>query len=332
MRPTKNPAGSGRGSLPTNGLFSGDTHQMMIAESRTSASTRATPSTAFKAKLDPLPAWLMRGRSEVFTVVADVTPDLAERLLALNVENRPVRWNGALRCVEAYAKAMQRGDWRINGEAIIVSSEGLLNDGQHRLHAVVASGMAVPMQITFGVDRESRHTVDQGAARTPGNILAMRGEANTNQLAHAIQFMFCYDGQRVFGYRPSSDELLQVLDAHPHLRDAVRDVGPLAREFRVSPGYLGGSLYVCRRVNPIIANAMLDGVHTGLDIRESGSPVFRLRKRFQDHLAGRERILALEQAALYIKAFNAIAQRRNVRNLLWRQNGPAAEAFPTAEG
>lgn len=282
-------------------------------------------------KIDPLHAWLKRAQTEIFTVTTTVTPELAERLLARNDGNRPLRWNGALRCVEAYAKAMVAGDWRLNGEAIIVSADGLLNDGQHRLHAVISSGVSVPMQITFGVERDTRHTVDQGAARTPGNILAMRGEQNTNQLAHAIQFLWCYDGQRVFGYRPTSDELLAVLESNPGLRDAVRDVGPLCREFRASPGYIGGSLFVCRRVNPIIANAMLQSVETGLDIRDSGSPILRLRKRFQDHLAKRDPISALEQAALYIKAFNALTQRRNVRNLLWRQAGPAAEAFPFAE-
>lgn len=302
----------------------------MLAEARTIGTSKAHPGPSYSQKLDPLDGWLKRGNAEVFTVTANVTPDFARRILQRNDENRPIRWSGALRCVEAYARAMQRGEWRLNGEAIIVSSDGLLNDGQHRLAAVIESGMSVPMQITFGVERDSRHTVDQGAARTPGNILAMRGEKNTNQLAHALQFIWCYDGQRVFGYRPSSDELLHTLDLNPTLRAAVHDIGAIANEFRVSPGYLGGALYACRRANPIVANAMVSSVHTGLDIRDSGSPILKLRKRYQDHLAKRDTMLALEQAALYIKAFNALAQNRNVRNLLWRQNGPTAEDFPTA--
>ena len=279
-------------------------------------------------KIDALASWLKRGEREVFTEVVTMTPLLAHRLLERNADNRPLRENGTARCVQAYAAAMERGEWVVNGAPIIMSRDGLLNDGQHRLNAVVKANVSVPMQITFGVERETRHTIDQGAARTPGNILAMHGERNTNQLAHAIQFVWAYDGYRGFSNRPSPDELLSTLDAHPGLREAIKDVSTVSNEFKVSNGYLAGAHYVCQRFNPILANGFVESVRTGLHIKDSGSPVLKLRKRFQDHLAGRDKMLAQEQAALWIKAFNGVIANRNVRNLLWRQNGPAAEDFP----
>lgn len=283
-------------------------------------------------KLDALTAWLKRGEREVFTETVTMTPLLAHRLLERNADNRPLRENGAARCVQAYAEAMKRGEWVVNGAPIIVSREGLLNDGQHRLSAVIRAGVNVPMQITFGVARETRHTIDQGAARTPGNILSMHGEKSANQLAHALQFVWAYDGQRVFGYRPSPDELLATLAANPGLREAIKDVNPVCNEFKVSHGYLAGAHYVCLRHSPILAAGFLDSVRTGLHIKDAGSPVMKLRKRFQDHLARRDVILAIEQAALWIKAFNSVSSNRNVRNLLWRQNGPTAEDFPMVGG
>jgi hypothetical protein len=298
------------------------------------ASTQTRPVRGVNENLRPvvdgLSVWLERGKTEVFTVIASVDPDLATRLLERNADNRTMRMIGPSRTVEAYANAMLRGEWQINGEAIIVSQEGLLNDGQHRLRAVVESGATVKMQITFGVARESRHTVDQGAARSPGDILVMYGEKNAHQLAHGLQFLWCYDGKRPFGYRPSTDELLQTLDANPGLREAVRAVGHLVGEFRASAGYLAGAHYVCGRIDSGLADSFLDRVATGLGLTETGSPIFRLRKRLQDHLAKRDSLPAIEQAALYIKAFNAVRQRRNVRNLVWRRNGDAAEDFPTA--
>ena len=283
-------------------------------------------------KLDALAAWLKRGEREVFTETVAMTPLLAHRLLERNADNRPLREGGTSRCVQAYAAAMTRGEWVVNGAPIIVSREGLLNDGQHRLNAVVRANISVPMQITFGVERDTRHTIDQGAARTPGNILSMHGEKNANQLAHAIQFVWAYDGHRIFGYRPSPDELLATLEVHPGLREAIKDVAGPCNEFRVSHGYLAGAHYVCQRENPIMANGFLEGVRTGLHIKDAGSPVMKLRKRFQDHLARRDVMLALEQAALWIKAFNSVTSNRNVRNLLWRQNGPTAEDFPMVGG
>lgn len=279
-------------------------------------------------KIDHLAAFLKRGETEVFTTTISVTPDMAKRLLERNVDNRPVRWKGPSRTVEAYADAMMRGEWQLNGETVIVSSDGWLNDGQHRLHAVIASDISVPMQITFGVDRDSRHTVDQGGARTPGNILAMYGEKNTNHLAHALQFVWCYDDRRVFGYRPSPEQLLATLDTNPRLREALHSVSPLWREFRLSSGYVGGAYYVCMRANETVADEFLSGAITGLNISDANSPIIRLRKRYQEHASKRENLPALEQAALFVKAFNAFRRHQSIRNLIWRRNGPAAEEFP----
>jgi hypothetical protein len=271
---------------------------------------------------------IQRGRNEIFTVTLNVDSDIARYLLDRNIDNRPLRWDGAQRSVSAYAAAMLRDEWMLNGEPIIISDEGFLNDGQHRLHAVVKSDTVVPMQITFGVDRESRHTVDQGAARSPGNILSMHGEKNTNKLGHAVQFVWCYDGEKVFGYRPTTDQLLGTLKENPLLRVALNNVNHLCREFRISDGYIAGSYYVCARQYPEKAEEFLDASTTGLNISEKSSPIFRLRKRFQEHASKRETVPALEQAALFIKAFNYFRRNKVTNNLIWRRNGSAAEEFP----
>lgn len=278
---------------------------------------------------DKLAEWVSRGRKSIFTITVDMDPGLASLLLERNPENRPVRYKGLNRSVEAYAAAMLRGEWLLNGEPVIISRDGLLNDGQHRLHAVLASGTTVPMQVTFGVDRDSRHTVDQGAGRTPGNILSMFGEKETNHLAHGLHFVWSYDDKgRLFSYRPSPEQLLDTLDRNPGMRDAVRAVRAFGREFRLSIGYMAASHYVCGREFRDHADEFLDGASTGLNISDKNSPIFRLRKRFQEHAAKRENIPALEQAALYIKAFNAFRRHKPMNNLVWRRNGAAAEDFP----
>lgn len=280
---------------------------------------------------DNLTAWMLRAESEIFTVTALVTPEMAVRILASNDSNRPLRLKGQ-RGVEGLAAAMARDEWLLNGAAIIVASDGSLNDGQHRLNAVIKSGASVLMQITFGVDRDSRHTVDQGRARSPGNILSMFGEKNADKLAHALQFIWAFEGGLSFNYRPSSEQLLETLDASPAIRDCVREVNSLCKEFKVSHGYLAGAHYVCCGCGDagVSAGNFLNVVSTGLGIRSQNDPAMKLRKRFTDHVANRENIPAIEQAALYIKAFNAHLHNRNVRNLSWRRYGFAAEDFPKA--
>src|SRR5690348_15979222 len=66
-----------------------------------------------------------------------VTPAVAEVLLSMNIGNRPLikGW------VDDLTERIRRGAWKLTGEPIIVAREGILNDGQHRLHAVVESGI-----------------------------------------------------------------------------------------------------------------------------------------------------------------------------------------------
>jgi hypothetical protein len=293
-----------------------------------------TPPVLSGGKISPsqrLRDWIVRGRSEVFSVVTLVTPDMARVLIALNTENRPVIWNGANRSVSAYAAAMKRGEWTLNGEAVIVSSNGELNDGQHRLYAVIESGGAVMMMLTFGVARETRHTVDQGVARTPGHILVMMGEKDANNLATALQYLWTRDAGLSLNMRPSPDQLLATLQRHPAIRDAVKAANPVA-QFHISRGYIGAAHYECRKADAYAADTFLQAVVTGLNIQNVNSPVNKLRKAYQEHDAKRKLLGRIEQAALYIKAFNAFRQGRTPKLLMWRNTGESAEVFPRVEG
>lgn len=275
--------------------------------------------------------WIERGKREVFSVVTLVTPDMARVLIGCNTENRPVIWNGANRSVSAYAAAMKRGEWTLNGEAVIVAATGELNDGQHRLYAVIESGGSVMMALMFGVGRDTRHTVDQGVARTPGHILVMMGEKDANNLAGALQFLWTRDAGVSLNLRPSSDQLLETLSRHPEIREAVRAANPVA-QFHVSRGYIAAAHYLCRKADPFAADQFLNAVVTGLNIQNVNSPVNKLRKAFGEHDAKRKPLGRIEQAALYIKAFNAFRQGRTPKLLMWRDTGEAAEAFPRVEG
>ena len=279
------------------------------------------------AAADQLNLWLDGGRDDVFSVTTLVTPTMAEALLSRNGGNRPVIWTAATRSVSAYAEAMSRGEWVLNGEPIIISSGGDLNDGQHRLHAIIQSGVSVQMMLTFGVERDTRHTVDQGVARTHGHILAMFGEKNTNKLATALQFLWVTDQGLTFHARPSTDQLLATLAVHPGIRDALRDVSHVSGEFRLSAGYVGAAHYLCKRHNEFSAGQFLDALTTGTNIRNVNSPVARLRRMFTEHSAKRTRKTNIEQAGNYIKSYNQFLRGRT-GPCVWKPN--ANEAFPLA--
>src|SRR5690606_20866214 len=82
-----------------------------------------------------------------------------------------------------YAADMRAGRWTFNGEPLLFSRDGLLNDGQNRLCAVIDANIPQPFGFIFGLSRESRMSVDQGAARGPGDYLGMGGRKNAMNLA-----------------------------------------------------------------------------------------------------------------------------------------------------
>lgn len=316
-----------RRGLPDQGLNQTEKDACNMSVAPLFAKAKAPSPTMNEAA--QLAAWLARGETEVFAVITTLTPTLAALLTQRNEDNRPVVWKGRNRSVEAYADAMRRGEWLLNAEPLIVSRDGYLNDGQHRAYAVLECQLSVPVMIAFGVERDTRHTVDQGIIRTPGHILALSGEVNVNQLACALQMLWCLDQGISLNYRPSPAQLFDTLDRHPTIREALPAVMKLFAHYRLSGGYIAAAHYLCRRVDTSTADMFLGDMTTGLNIKSVNSPVARLRKQFEEHSAKRKRLLRDEQAALYIKGFNNFRRGRQGA-LVWRNAGPAAEAFPMA--
>lgn len=98
-----------------------------------------------------------------------ITPEIAADMLTRNEGNRPLRprtWQG-------YAKDMLAGKWRQTHEAIAITASGQLINGQHRLTAVVHTGIS---QLFWVAVYDSTETamdlpIDFGARRTISDIL-----------------------------------------------------------------------------------------------------------------------------------------------------------------
>lgn len=121
--------------------------------------------------------------------IVTITPNDAAELLAANENNRTL----SEATVEKYAADMKAGKWAFNGESIIIADDGQLNDGQHRCQASVIANTAFDAVVVYGVERESRTTVDQGKVRGAGNYLSMEGVANGNNIAALSRMMIAYD-------------------------------------------------------------------------------------------------------------------------------------------
>lgn len=107
-----------------------------------------------------------------------ITPEQAEKMLEKNEQNRKIIKNRAY----TYARAMKAGEWRLTGEPIIISTKGMLIDGQHRLMAVTIANTPIEFAVTIirAVDgRQEELTalnmpLDIGAKRSVASITGIK--------------------------------------------------------------------------------------------------------------------------------------------------------------
>src|SRR6516225_3546597 len=113
-----------------------------------------------------------------------VTPEKARAWLDLNHRNRTLSAGSVARL----AAAMRRGEWMPDStDAIGIDLDGGVINGQHRLQAVIESGIEIEMLVVTGVRPEVIKVIDQGRGRTFNQWLAMDGRyTNPSILGGAV--------------------------------------------------------------------------------------------------------------------------------------------------
>jgi len=189
--------------------------------------------------------------SAVQVSVETITPEVAAEWLDDNYRNN--RSVNAMR-VEAYAKDMAEGNWRMTGEAIKFSDLMVLIDGQHRLHAIVKADIPVEIVVMRGLPQESIVNMDTAMPRSLRNVLEFMSYDNPSELARALSQAWVYeaymedkvltdsgtireqvvmrDAQNKKSYRRYSNNLftrtaaLELLDRRESLMDSVKAMKP----------------------------------------------------------------------------------------------------------
>jgi len=130
-----------------------------------------------------------------------LTPADATELLALNHNNRRVR--GAY--VRGLAETLRQGEFTFNGATIVISDEGHLLDGQHRLKAIESSGVPAWTLVVRGVSSAAMPTIDQGTPRTAADILNWldADTKNAKQMAAVARVVMLLQGNPEFTRRES---------------------------------------------------------------------------------------------------------------------------------
>lgn len=91
-----------------------------------------------------------------------VSPALAKKLMKHNTVNRLLR-SGVM---EKYSRDMKAGVWTESPDMISFYLDGTVANGQHRLQAIIDSGVPVILVLQFGLSKEAGLNVDTPALRS----------------------------------------------------------------------------------------------------------------------------------------------------------------------
>lgn len=257
----------------------------------------------------------------------NVTPDIAQQWLALNRHNRSLRERQAA----LYAIDMQNGDWRWTGETIKFAADGSLLDGQHRLRAVVIADVTLPFLIVRGLDAEAQEDVDRGLPRKFYDVLKLRGEINSAELAALVRRVTAWEN----GYRRGLSrgaftvaQMIRTLEAHPELRDFTRDGKRIAFGSDLTASIVAFAWWITARLDEEDAAFFFERFADGQSLVK-GDPIYELRKAIRlmkENFRGSHS--ETYRLAVVFKAWNAYRDGETVGQLRWRAGGAKPEAFP----
>lgn len=115
-----------------------------------------------------------------------VTPAQAATWLRKTVANRPV----SQATVAKYADDMRLGRWKYTGDTIKFDDAGNLMDGQHRLHAVVASKKEIVFAVVNEIEPQAFSCIDIGRSRKCGDLIGIYEAKTGNPISGSLSSSF----------------------------------------------------------------------------------------------------------------------------------------------
>lgn len=186
-----------------------------------------------------------------------ITPEIAKSILSRNTKNRRVNQQR----VNQYANDMVNGRWYENGESIVITENGELRDGQHRLEACVKSGKSFMFAVSIVPD-ENAVAYDSGQGRSASQIIKLtckdlRTISLNTRIHGAIKYIML---------RKINNEDMRKSVSPVELSQFADENADLFSEFQYQLNNLGANMKYFRIV-PVVA-AEISALHCGYDIEK----------------------------------------------------------------
>lgn len=206
-------------------------------------------------------AQIAKSTGKMYTVVMLVGPDQAVKWLEANTRNRPLDQKH----VDYIASEMKAGRWKLTHESIAFDVNGVLQDGQHRLWAIVMSGCTVEMSVTFNTSENCIENVGGGKRRMDHERMNLSGRYQggvTQNHLSALRAMlqglddprtipFCQQMDLMARHKPAVDFAVEHLTTN-----RVKGVGSSVTRAVVARAWYSADLEKLRRFCEVLRTGM----------------------------------------------------------------------------
>lgn len=260
-----------------------------------------------------------------------IDKEKAETILSKNNINRNMAV-ASQKYIGHLARLMSEGKWMYNGEPIIISDRGNLMDGQHRLHAVLKSGVSVEMEVIEGVPERAMPTIDTGKARSASDVLSMNGFPNSKLYSGLIRdrHLFNKKAFRITGGGSrsattlSNDEVLKIALRDTELQDYIIT----SKQFPLLSGSEKTILnYVCCKTDPEKGKEFMSRLISGEG--KKGDPILSVREVLLEDTRVITHYTKVQKIALVLKTFNVFLKGKKLSVPALKRS--LAEPFPYPE-
>lgn len=277
-----------------------------------------------------------------------MTPEIARYLLREhNTDNRPLRPGRT----DYYEKIIVNGRWRLTHQGVAMDSRGVLQDGQHRLQAIVDAAdeldddsIKVPMPFFVGMPPENFSAIDEGLNRSAMDLFTKGGVKYGSILTTMVRLAIAFNDQaprrRIRENQPNDVILQFYADNNSELMGECAKFGSVHWKKAFSTaGPLSAAAYVLREANGAdnaYVTAFLEGLTTG---RKAGTrlslddddPRATCRTYFQNVKLNTKRLRGIEALSIMIIAWNNCVLGKRPRYVHFTDNTPIPRVMLCAD-
>jgi hypothetical protein len=258
-----------------------------------------------------------------------VTPQIAKMYLNNNDGNRRVSSPRLL----MYCDDILNGRWKEDtGECIKISVTKKVIDGQHRLLAIVKTGVPLNLHIALDVNDDVFDVIDTGKSRNATDVFKIANIKHESSIPSIIATYNILVENRKFGsqiHKSKTNAMLleQYYENGLFWQNVAKKAHSwyLAYAKILTPSFIGSFFAYFYELNQNKAESFINQLTTGIGIENEVVNMLR-NKLMQDKMSQRKMPLNLKMA-LVIKAWNVFVKNKSIKQLKF---DVLREEFPTA--